>query len=291
MFDNQKREMDPEAHLSELKSWHSNRLKEIKKPDSWLSVIGLHWLEPGENTFGSDPSNAVIFPNLPGIPARIGSFFLENNARVVRMVVQPEVKVTIEDKPVTSSVIFGKSKRPVTVSLESLHWQVIKRQDLIGIRLRNTSNPAIEAFEGIEYFPVSINWRIPSRFDHYNPPRKIEVPNVLGQITMQRSPGAVVFRIGAEEFRLDVTGDPEGETFFIVFGDMTNGKETYKRGRFITVDAPDEHDRLYIDFNKAYNPPCGFTDYATCPIPPSQNRLSIRIEAGEKSIHARANNQ
>jgi uncharacterized protein (DUF1684 family) len=100
---------------------------------------------------------------------------------------------------------------------------------------------------------------------------------------MQRSPGAVGFNIGAEEFRLDVTGSPESKTFFIVFGDMTNGQDTYKRGRFITVDAPDEHGHLYIDFNKAYNPPCAFTDHATCPMPPSQNQLPVRIEAGEKA--------
>jgi uncharacterized protein (DUF1684 family) len=280
MVDNQKREVDPEIYLSELKEWHSNRLMELTKPDGWLSVIGLHWLKLGENTFGSDLTNTVIFPSLPGIPGRVGSFFVEK--RLVRMIVQPEINVTIQGKPVTSSVIFGKSKRPITVSLESLHWQVIKRKELIGLRLRDTANPAIEAFEGIDCFTASLDWRIPARFDRYDPPRKIEIPNVLGQITKQRSPGAVVFSIGTEEFRLDVTGSPESKSFFIVFGDVTNGEETYKRGRFITVDAPDEQGHLYIDFNKAINPPCGFTDYATCPMPPVQNRLPIRIEAGEK---------
>ena len=283
MVDNHKREIDPETHLSELKAWQSNRLMELKKPDGWLSVIGLHWLEPGENTFGSDPSNAVIFPDLPGVPGRIGVFVVEKS--VVRLVVQPGVNVTIKGEPVTDSIIFGKSKSPIIVSLGSLHWQVIKRQKLIGLRLRNTANPAIEALEGIETFPASLDWRIPARFDRYDPPRKIEIKNVLGQITPQRSPGAVVFHIGSEEFRLDVTGSPESEIFFIVFGDTTNGVETYKRGRFITVDAPDEQGNLYIDFNKAYNPPCGFTEYATCPVPPPQNLLPTRIEAGEKRVH------
>jgi uncharacterized protein (DUF1684 family) len=266
----------------EIQEWHSNRLMELKKPESWLSVIGLFWLEPGENTYGSHPSNTIIFPKLPGIPDRIGSLLLENNT--VHMNVNPEANVTIQGKPVTSSVIFGKSKRPVTASLGSLHWQVIKRQDLIGLRLRNTKNPAIEAFTGIERFPISLDWRIPAQFDRYNPPRKIEVPNVLGQINRQLSPGAVVFKVGTREFRLDVTGTPENKSFFIVFGDMTNGYETYKRGRFLSVVAPNEDGELYVDFNKAYNPPCAFTDYATCPIPPSQNQLSIRIEAGEKKV-------
>lgn len=284
MVDNQRHEVDPEVYLSEHKAWHSNRLMELKKPDGWLSLIGLHWLQPGENTFGSDPANSVVFPDLPGIPDRIGSFFVDKS--VVRMVVQPGVNVTIQSGSVTDSVIFGKSKSPIIVNLESLQWQIIKRKDLIGIRLRDTANPAIEAFEGIESFPVSLDWRVPARFDRYDPPRRIEIENVLGHITPQNSPGAVVFRIGTEEFRLDVTGNPEAETFFIVFGDMTNGQETYKRGRFLSVDAPNEQGYLYIDFNKAFNPPCGFTAYATCPIPPLQNRLLIQIEAGEKSVHA-----
>ena len=288
MVDDQKHEMDPETHLTEVKEWHSNRLMELRKPDGWLSVIGLHWLRPGENTFGSDPSNAVVFPDLPEIPDRIGSFILENNR--VHMVVEPEVNVTIQGEPVTSTVIHGKSKRPITASLGSLHWQVIKRQDLFGVRLRNSVNPAIEAFKGVECFPVSLGWRIPARFDRYDPPIRIEVPNVLGQINMQRSPGAVVFSVGDIEYRLDVTGNPGDKTFFIVFGDMTNGHETYKHGRFIRVDAPDDDGWLYIDFNKAHNPPCGFTDYATCPTPPSQNRLSIRIEAGEK-VYKHTNNR
>ncbi len=161
MVDIPKHEMDSETHLSEVKEWHSNRLMELRKPDGWLSVIGLHWLEPGENTFGSDPSNKVVFPDLPGIPGRIGSFIVEKNR--VEMVVEPEVEVTIEGEPVRSSVIYGKSKRPITASLGSLHWQVIKRQDLIGVRLRDSANPAIATFKGVECFPVSLDWRIPAR--------------------------------------------------------------------------------------------------------------------------------
>jgi uncharacterized protein (DUF1684 family) len=112
----------------------------------------------------------------------------------------------------------------------------------------------------------------------------IEVPNVLGQINTQPSPGAVVFRVGGERLRLDVTGNPEGRSFSVVFGDETNGLETYGGGRFLTVDAPDENGNLFIDFNRAYNPPCVFTEFATCPLPPPQNRLPGRIEAGEKVV-------
>jgi len=132
---------------------------------------------------------------------------------------------------------------------------------------------------------VSLDWRLEARFDPYTPPKMIEVPNVLGQITPSPSPGAVVFRVGRERFRLDVTGNPEGRSFSIVFGDETNGLESYGGGRFLTVDAPDEDGRLFIDFNRAYNPPCVFTEFATCPLPPPQNNLAVRIEAGEKGGH------
>ncbi len=277
-------QMDAEVHRSEVQAWHARRLEGLKQPDSWLSVIGLDWLEPGENSFGTDSANAVVFPPVAGVPGRVGSFFLEGNA--VRMEVEPGVQVTSEGEPVTSLVLYSDAtRRPATARLGSLRWQVIQRQDLIGIRLRDTANAALEEFEGIETFPVNLDWRIPASFDPYDPPRVIGVPNVLGQINEQPSPGAVVFRVGGEKLRLDVTGNPEGESFSIVFGDETNGLDTYGGGRFLTVQAPDEQGRLFIDFNKAYNPPCVFTAFATCPLPPRENRLPVRIEAGEKEGH------
>ena len=277
-------QMDPDVHLAEIQAWQARRMEGLKAPTGWLSVIGLDWLEPGENTFGSDPTNNVVFPDIAGVPAWAGSFFLENGE--VRMDVAPDVPITLEGEPVTTLILYSEQGgRPPTVHLASLQWQVIQRQDLIGIRLRDTANPAIEAFDGIEMFPVSLDWRIPARFETYDPPRMIEVPNVLGQITPQASPGAVEFRVDGKKFSLDVTGDPEGSSFSVVFGDETNGLESYGGGRFLTVDAPDEEGRLFIDFNRAYNPPCVFTEFATCPLPPRQNVLPVRIEAGEMGGH------
>lgn len=276
--------MDPEVHRAEIQAWHARRLEGLRQPDGWLSVVGLDWLEPGENTFGSDSTNAVVFPPLPGVPGRAGSFFVEGD--VVRMEVQPGVPVTNGGEPVRSLVLFGgEASRSVSPHLASLRWQVIQRQDLIGIRLRDTANAAIGELKDIETFPVSLDWRIPARFDRYDPPRMLQVPNVLGQISDQPSPGAVVFRVGGERLRLDVTGDPEGDSFSIVFGDLTNGIETYGGGRFLEVAAPDESGWTFIDFNRAYNPPCVFTDFATCPLPTPENRLPVRIEAGEMGGH------
>jgi uncharacterized protein (DUF1684 family) len=276
--------MDSEVHRAEVLAWHARRIEGLKQPDGWLSVIGLEWLEPGENTFGSDSSNAVVFPAVPGVPGQYGSFVREGDA--VRMEVAPGVPITHEGEQVTSlSLTSDEMRRPVSPRLGSLRWQVIQRQDLVGIRLRDTANAAIAAFEGVETFPISLDWRIPARFERYDPPRMIQVPNVLGMINEQPSPGAVVFRVDGERHRLDVTGDPDSPAFSIVFEDLTSGVETYGGGRFLTVQAPDEEGRLFIDFNYANNPPCVFTAFATCPLPPAQNRVTARIEAGEKANH------
>ncbi|MFC1575809.1 DUF1684 domain-containing protein [Gemmatimonadota bacterium] len=274
---------EAEAHTAEIASWQAQRVEGLETPLGWLSVIGLTWLEPGENPFGSDPANFVRFPEALS-PPRAGSFFLEEE--VVRMEVEPEVEVTLDGEPVTSLVLHSAAGgRPATVWMGSLAWRVIQREDLIGVRVRDTLNAARFEFEGIETFPVSLDWVVPAHFHRHLVPRTIHVPNVLGMITETPSPGSVEFEVGGESYRLAVTGDPDGDSFFIVFGDRTNGSETYPAGRFLYVDAPDETGRLLIDFNRAHNPPCAFTPHATCPLPPDQNHLPVRIEAGEKNAH------
>jgi uncharacterized protein (DUF1684 family) len=277
-------QMEPEVHRAEIEAWQTRRTEGLKAPDGWLSVVGLYWLEPGENTFGSSPLNNIHFPTQPGVPDRIGAFVLEDE--MVRMEVEEGVPVTMNGEEVQSAVLLPQGGGPTPrASLGSLSWQALQRQDLIGIRLRDSESPAIDEFQGIEMFPVDLAWRIHATFHRYDPPETIQVPNVLGQISEQPSPGAVVFRVDGKRLRLDVTGDPEGESFSVVFGDETNGLESYGGGRFLTVPAPDAQGRLFIDFNRAYNPPCVFTDFATCPLPPPQNKLEVRIEAGEKSSH------
>jgi uncharacterized protein (DUF1684 family) len=204
------------------------------------------------------------------------------------MDVDPGMAVTVGAEQVTSSILYSDAYEETTrARMGSLVWHVIERQDQLGIRLRDTANSAISEFNGIETFPINLDWIVAARFDRFDPPRIIEVPNVLGTVTEQPSPGAVVFRVNGKKYRLDVTGNPNAERFSVIFGDRTNGAETYNGGRFLMVEAPDEHGRTYVDFNKAYNPPCVFTAFATCPLPPRQNRLPVRIEAGEKMYHGR----
>jgi uncharacterized protein (DUF1684 family) len=206
------------------------------------------------------------------------------------MFVERGVPVTHEGNPVATLELTAVNPwQPTTAELGSLQWFVIERADRIGIRLRDTANPAIAAFDGIEMFPISLDWRIPARFDRYDPPKIIQIPNIIGTVSAQPSPGAVVFEVAEGEYRLDVTGDPNGDRFSIVFGDRTNSNETYGGGRFLTVNAPDDRGRMFVDFNRATNPPCAFTEFATCPLPPRQNQLPVRIEAGEK-VYAKGSN-
>lgn len=274
---------DADSHRAEIEEWHAGRIESLKLPDSWFSLVGLYWLEAGSSSFGSDSGNAVVFPQTA--PRRIGTFVRIGNT--VEMTVDRGIPVSLSGQPVGSLRLTSDDpRRPVVARLGSLEWFVIERADRVGIRLRDTENAAIAAFNGIEMFPVSTEWLIPARFERYDPPRTIMIPNVIGTASAEPSPGAVVFEVDGERLRLDVTGDPEGDRFSIVFGDRTNAIETYGGGRFLTVDAPDERGRLLIDFNKATNPPCAFTAFATCPLPPRQNLLPVRIEAGERAYRA-----
>jgi uncharacterized protein (DUF1684 family) len=272
--------LDPDNHRIEIEAWHAQRVESLRRPDSWLSLAGLYWLEAGPNSFGSDSRNNLVFPQ--SAPPRIGVFSRTGNS--VEMKVQAGVPVTHNGLPVTSLTLTSEDPRyPTTAQLGSLHWFAIERAGRIGIRLRDTENPAIAAFDDIEMFPVSQDWRIPARFDRYDPPKMIRIPNIIGTVSVAPSPGAVVFEVEGEDLRIDVTGDPDGERFSIVFGDRTNANETYGGGRYLTVKAPEKGDRMFIDFNRATNPPCAFTEFATCPLPPRQNLLPVRVEAGEKA--------
>ena len=276
----------PAAHLAEFEAWHSLRIEELKQSDSWFSVVGLFWLEAGVSSFGADSSNTFVFPSTA--PGQIGTFTRAGNT--IEMSVNPGVGVIYDGEPVSAMTLSSPSidGSPI-VQLGSLSWFVIHRADRIGIRLKDSAAPAIEAFDGIDTYPISVDWVIPARFDRYDPPKDIRVPNIIGTVSIQPSPGAVVFQINGEEYRLDTTGSLDNKQLFIVFGDETNARTTYGGGRFLSVPTPDDRNRLLIDFNRATNPPCAFTAFATCPLPPRQNLLAVETEAGEKSYKGKGN--
>ncbi|RMG63482.1 MAG: DUF1684 domain-containing protein [Calditrichaeota bacterium] len=271
--------VDP-TYLAEIEQWHKERVERLTSETGWLTLVGLHWLREGMNPFGSDSSNAVIFP--PKAPPFMGTFFLDAGGHV-RVKINPEVEVLYQGKPVREMDLVSDAEgEPTVLWWHTLNWFIIKRGDRYAVRVRDTQAETRLNFLGLERFPVDPRWRVVARFEPFDPPRTIEVPNILGMVDKEPCPGALAFEIDGKTYRLYPTGTMEDKEWFIVFGDATNGKTTYGGGRFIYVPRPGPDGTTVIDFNKAYNPPCVFTHYATCPLPPPQNRLPFEVTAGEK---------
>jgi hypothetical protein len=268
-------------YLAEIQSWQQKRIASLKSPNGWLNLAGLFWLKERENTAGADSTNMLIFPKTQA-PDFIGSFILQDS--VVTFLAKSNVSVTLNDSVISSIVMRNDAEEnPTRLALGVLSWTIIKRSDKFGVRLRDHKHPLLQEFTGIETFPVDSAWRIAAKFEANNPPKMLAVPTVLNTINEEPSPGAFVFKIDGKTHRLDATGKMTDKELFVIFADRTNGKETYGAGRFLYVPTPEASGKAIIDFNKAYNPPCAFTPYATCPLPPEQNTLPVRITAGEKN--------
>ncbi len=271
---------EPE-YLAEIREWQQKREAYQLSEKGWLNLAGLYWLDPGENTFGSGETNDVVFP-AGKAPDYMGRFILGDSA--VTVIIDSDVEVLHEGKPVTSMQLRHDTMgNPTILKYGSLAWFIIKRGDKFAVRLRDFDNETLRNFTGIETFPIDTLWRITARFEPYDPPKKITVPTILGTTIEQNCPGVVVFEWQGKEYRLEPTSEPEDDELFVIFGDLTNGKETYGGGRFIEFPWPDSTGTVIIDFNKAYNMPCAFTVFATCPLPPAQNKLPFRVTAGEKT--------
>ncbi len=265
------------SYAREIQEWRRNRLERLKSPTGWLSLAGLYWLEPGENPFGSDSSNALVFP--PKAPAQMGVFIL--SGETVRLKAAPGAAITVAGQPVQELEVYREGQEePLIMEHGSLSWFIIKRGPKIGVRLRDSENPAIAALRFIDSYPLDPAWRVPARLETYPQPKKIPIENILGMVEEEESPGVLVFELQGQTFRLETLDG--GDELFVIFRDKTSGKETYGAGRYLYVPRPAGGDVTWIDFNKAYNPPCVFTDYATCPLPPPQNDLPIAVTAGEK---------
>ncbi|HWM92660.1 MAG TPA: DUF1684 domain-containing protein [Thermoanaerobaculia bacterium] len=268
---------DP-AWRKEVEAFRTERVEGLKKEDGWFTLVGLAWLDEGENRFGSDPENKVVLPE--GKSPKVAGVLVRKGDKVsVR--VEPGAKVTSGGKPVTAmDLVADTDGEPTVLEIGPVSFFVIKRGDLVGVRARDRESDALKAFHGLDTYPIQPVWRVEARFEPYDPPKPVKIPNILGQVSDSPSPGAVVFDWQGKTYRLDTLGDPK-EGLSLIFADQTNGKETYGAGRFLET-GPVKDGKVMVDFNLAYNPPCAFTAFATCPLPPSQNRLALRVEAGEK---------
>ncbi|WP_428663730.1 DUF1684 domain-containing protein [Runella sp.] len=268
---------DDSGYETELKTWHQKRIEGLKAENGWLNLVGLFWLEEGKNSFGSDAGNNIVFPAGKSAPL-LGSFTLKNGE--VWVDVDPNAKVSVNKEPVTSLKIYPSEKNVVLES-GSLRWFVIKRGNKFGIRLRDLESHDLQHFTGIKTYSIDQKWRIEAKLEPAAADKKIPITDVMGQTSLQTSPGTLVFSVDGKEYRLDAV--ESDQQLFILFADKTSGKETYGAGRFLYAERPNEQGITVLDFNKSINPPCAFTSFATCPLPPKQNRLPIAVTAGEKN--------
>ena len=263
----------------EVAAWKQNRFNRLSRDDGWLTLAGFAWLEEGANSVGSDSGSAVRLP-AGKTAARVGT--LERRGERVTFTAAPGVEVTSGGAAVTELVLVDDSAgEPTLLTTGPVTFFAIRRADRLAVRIRDREAAALKAFRGMDYYPLDRSWRIDGRFEPASEVKELPIPNILGFDEMIPSPGHVVFSVDGVEHRLLALDDTGDGRLFLVFGDPTNGKETYGGGRFLYADPPADG-KVVIDFNRAYNPPCVFTPFATCPLPPPGNRLSFPIRAGEK---------
>jgi len=273
---------DQDGYRASMEKWRAEREAELQADDGWLTLVGLFWLKDGANRFGTDATNEIVLPERSA-PPRAGVLEFHEGRTTLRM--ENSASVTVNGKPVTSADLQTDEKqKPDVVRLGSLVIIIIKRGARYGVRVRDLNSKGRREFKGMRWFPVQEAYRITATFVAYEQPKDIEIANVLGDVSKQPSPGYAVFTLDGKEYRLEPMLEGKDKLFF-VFGDLTNNKTTYGAGRFLYADLPkDGH--VTLDFNQAVNPPCAFTPFATCPLPPRQNRLKVAIEAGELNYHS-----
>jgi uncharacterized protein len=269
------------SYRQSFAKWKAELVEDRRQ--NWLTLVGLFWLKPGENTFGSDPANALV---LPAVPARVGTFLLQGKDVTANFL--PGANACIGGKAVTTAKLDPDvSGHPSVVELGNFRMNVIQRGERTGIRARDLKNSAVEKYPGPAFYPLNSAYMVVASWVPSDGKRVVQVPNVLGDVSATPVPGEIRFSLGGKELRLTALGGDAEHGLFIVFNDLTRKSDTYPAGRFLDTDAV-RHGRVLLDFNKAYNPPCSVTPYATCPLPPKENQLGVEILAGEKYDRAKA---
>ena len=271
-------------YISQIKNWHNKRIENLKKENGWLNLVGLFELKQGENKFGSGKNNSIVFPEGKA-PDYLGTFTLKDS--VVTIKIENGADVKCEGKTVTTMELKNDMQgTPTVLSYGSLRWFIIYRSGDYYVRLRDVDAPLVKSFKGIDTYPVNSDWKLEAKLVPFDPPKKVSIANILGKVEEDISPGTLVFTKDGKEFSFDALY--EGNQYFIIFADETSGNDTYGAGRFLYVNKVDSTGKTIIDFNKAFNPPCVFTKYATCPLPLKQNHLKMKVTAGELMFHGGA---
>ena len=268
-----------DEEMPQIQKWRSERIERLKKPDGWLTLVGLHWIEPGEHKVGSGKDNDI---ELATGPVHVGTLTLKDGKAT--LLLDPSSEALIDGKPATATVELkpDSSDAPTAVSFNhgEAGFQLIERSGRYALRVKDAQAKTRSGFLGIDYFDIDPAWRFNARFEAHPKGKTIDIATVINTIEPMQNPGAVVFEKAGKSYRLEAVDEGDGQ-LFLIFADHTNGKSTYGAGRFLYADPP-KNGLTVVDFNKSYNPPCVFTHYATCPLPPPENRLDLTITAGEK---------
>jgi len=270
-----------QSYIDTIQQWRQHMEESLRAEDGWLTLAGLFWLRPGTNTIGADPGSDIVLPS-GFAPNRVASIEFAGDRATLHAL--PGAEITVNGQPASGNLLRSDAQPPADlVRSGDLSLQIIQRGSRYGVRVRNRRHPDREAFAGRRWFPIQAAYRVPAIFTPYDPPQPRQIVNVLGDITEELSPGFVTFTLDGQQYQLEAS-PTRADELFLVFRDQTAGRATYPAGRFLK--APRSRDgQTTIDFNKAYNPPCAFTPFATCPLPAPQNRLGIPIAAGERYEH------
>ena len=262
-------------YAEEIEAWRADREARLKADDGWLTVSALFFLPEGESRFGSSPRNDLVLPD--PFPAAAGVLERRGRTVSVRAVGDP---LTVDGESVAAARLYPAEGR-VTLTMGPVSFWVHESGERLAIRVRDTEAAIRRNFTHLEWYPVDAGYRVRGKFTPHAEPLTVRTMNILGDMETYRSTGHVTLTVGGREVRMLPVNS--GDQLWFILRDATSGNETYPAARFLYADAPDADGWTTVDFNKAYNPPCAFNPHTTCPLPPPDNRLDVRVEAGEKN--------
>jgi uncharacterized protein len=265
-------------YAKEIEKWRVDHEAELKTDNGWLTVAGLFWLKDGVNTIGAGSGYDIeLTENFKG---KFGEINFQNGAANLR--VENGVEASNDGKNISELGLVSDEKgKPSVIQTGSQTFYLIKRENRFGIRLKDKNSKERTNFTGLKWFPISEKYKVEAEFEVFDAPKEVLIPNVLGGNFKMKSPGVLRFKLNGKKYALEPVLEDGSDELFIIFRDATSRKETYGAGRFLYAKKP-ENGKVILDFNKSENPPCAFTSFATCPLPPPQNRLNVEIKAGEK---------
>ncbi|HVS53360.1 MAG TPA: DUF1684 domain-containing protein [Opitutaceae bacterium] len=268
-----------DAYVHEIEAARADRVARLTAPDGWLTLVGLHFLHAGANTVGAEPDNDVV---LERAPPRLGVAAVAPDGKL-SFALAPHAVARIDGRDVrTAELRSDETGEPTRVTFGTVTFFAIDRGGRKALRVKDSAAERRTRFRGLDYFPIDPAWRIEARWEPFEKSRLLPVANILGQVAPEPVSGKAVFERDGQKFELLPIDEGPDEPLFFVIADATSGKETYAASRFLYAERP-RNGKVVLDFNRAQNPPCAFTPFATCPLPPKENRLPFAVTAGEKT--------